>query len=167
MTRFLLLISILFASMANLFASASEQELIPPDTLFRFENSERVEYNFSLQFKNNTFTGVCVMKLMGQEIRGSIMNEFGVKAFDFVYDTNSRSIDLRNVIGFMNRLLVKRTLKADWKYLLSFSTITKADKKRSIVVTERGEIIFKNKKRGIVYKLSPLNITDCNNDIAE
>lgn len=156
MTRFLLLISILFASMANLFASASEQELIPPDTLFRFENSERVEYNFSLQFKNNTFTGVCVMKLMGQEIRGSIMNEFGVKAFDFVYDTNSRSIDLRNVIGFMNRLLVKRTLKADWKYLLSFSSITKADKKRSIVVTERGEIIFKNKKRGIVYKLSPL-----------
>ena len=86
MTRFLLLISILFASVANLFASASEQELIPPDTLFRFENSERVEYNFSLQFKNNTFTGVCVMKLMGQEIRGSIMNEFGVKAFDFVYE---------------------------------------------------------------------------------
>lgn len=134
----------------------SAQSIAAPDGLFLFNTGEKAEYTFSLQYKQYRFTGLCIMKKNDGGIAGSIINEFGIKAFDFVYESSTKRIQILNVIGFMDKWYIKRTLKKDWKYLFAYPDVRKREKKKRTVKVEDGQIVLENRKHALVYSFNLL-----------
>ncbi len=152
MTKFLALISMLALSLA-----LSAKELSPPDTIFHYGCEGSLRYAIAINVNDDTsFTGICIMKSMNVRVVGSVVNEFGIKAFDFIYDKSDGSLELHNVISFFDKRFVRRTVKGDWKYLLAFEAEEKKDRNRKVTVDNEGTIILENVKHHIRYILSPL-----------
>ena len=116
------------------------------------------EYNLLMQMKGQEMTSICVMELSdGQDIVGTVMNEFGVKAFDFTFDGNKAKIC--NVVGPLNKWYIKRVLKTYFSLLLSNirqgTHVTK--KKRQLTFSPDGEIHLVNDRYNIHYTFTPMN----------
>lgn len=156
MKRFLILSSLL---LSILFAFGQETELLP---FSWFDKVGKVEYSTTLKFKNNEITGISITKLQGDELIGSLVNEFGIKAFDFKYNTKSKKIKLFNVIAFMDKWYIKKALKSDLKYLFSYPK-TKKSKRRNIVVRE-DILLLENTKYDIKYIFTPLTSIEAQKD---
>ncbi|HRN16037.1 MAG TPA: hypothetical protein PLF38_03165 [Xylanibacter oryzae] len=144
MRKFLTLISLLFMLSAAVYAQSA----------ISFGTDGRAQYSLLIQYKKAGITGVCMMKKDSSNIVGSIVNEFGVKAFDFRYDTEKDHIKLINVISFLNKWYIKKTIKADWRYLFSYPK--KHSKSRAIYFSKDGEITLDNIKQGIKYSFKKI-----------
>lgn len=119
-----------------------------------FGSDGRARYSLLIQYKKAGITGVCIMKKDSTNITGSIVNEFGVKAFDFTYDSDKGHIKLINVISFLNKWYIKKTIKADWRYLFSYPRIH--SKSREITFSKDGEVTLDNLRRGIKYSFKKI-----------
>ena len=116
------------------------------------------EYNLLMQIRGQELTSICIMDFTdGQDIVGTVVNEFGVKAFDFTFDGSKAKIC--NVVGPLNKWYVKKILRADFSFILSNirqgSDVTK--KKRKLTFLPDGEIQFTNDRYNIHYTFTPLN----------
>ena len=153
MIKFLALISVLVAS----FLAVSAKEVIPPYAIFNYGEGKSLKYAATIDIKSEaSFTGICILKRTNERIVGSMVNEFGIKAFDFVYEECGQSFELHNVISFFNKRFVKRTVKGDMRYLVTYGINVKKDKSRKVSVNEDGTIVLENLKHGIKYTLIPL-----------
>jgi hypothetical protein len=97
-------------------------------------------------------TGVLVVKYAREEWRGSLVNEFGVKAFDFV--APGGKCRLRNVAPFLDRWYVRGTIAADFSFLCGRGT----GKGRRMERADNGAFTLTNEKRGIVYSFQPVRL---------
>lgn len=115
------------------------------------------EYNLLMQIRGQEMTSICIMDLSDeQNIVGTVMNEFGVKAFDFTF--NGKKAKICNVVGPLDKWYIRKVLKADFTFLLSNirqgSDVTK--KKRKLTFLPNGEVRFTNDKYNIHYVFTPL-----------
>lgn len=152
MRKFLLWISLWLSVL-----SVSAQSKASNGTLFSFDNEGKAAYNLFIRFEKGSLTGVCFVKPCEGGWAGSVINEFGVKAFDFVYRAESQRVRLFHLVGFLNKWYIKRVLKRDWSYLLAYPQIEKKDKRRKITVTGNGTIVMENLRYRIGYTFVPLN----------
>ena len=95
-------------------------------------------YRVHLWAAGNDLTGICVVKRVGDEWRGSLVNEFGSKAFDFV--TTARRGTLLNVFPMMDRWYIRRTIAADLHFLFEVDNAEAAFARR-MERSERGDTI--------------------------
>jgi hypothetical protein len=119
-----------------------------------------------------TVTGVMVAKYIDRVWKGALVNEFGVKIFDFI--SSPQACTLLNVVSFIDRRHVKKTIAADLRFLFEidhpeYPPYRKAKRRirqDTLEITCRsttalrfadGNIRLENKKRGIVYLFTPLN----------
>ena len=133
-----------------------------------------------LRAAGRDLTGICVTKRVGDEWRGSLVNEFGSKAFDFV--TTARRGTLLNVFPMMDRWYIRRTVAADLHFLFEVDN-AEATFARRVERSERGDTIVAvsgrwrmtatphdstvtlvNTRRNIVYELRRMVETDDGND---
>lgn len=149
MRRYLILSSLLL-SVCFVFAQKSEST-----PLSWFDKEGKSESNFTLQINNNEITGICITKRQGDELIGTIVNEFGIKAFDFKYNLKSKKGKLLNVIAFMNKWYIKRIVKADLKYLFFYPEMKK-QKKRKVTVGDNF-LLLENLKYNIKYTFTANN----------
>ena len=120
------------------------------------QESDR-EYNLLMQIRGQEMTSICIMNLSdGQDIVGTVMNEFGVKAFDFTF--NGQKTKICNVVGPLNKWYIKKVLKGDFTFILSHirQGVDATKKKRKLTVLPNGEIRFTNDKYNIQYLFTPL-----------
>lgn len=103
-------------------------------------------------------TGICMMRAEGDSVLGSMVNEFGIKAFDFIADRTKGKVRLFNIVSFLDKWYIRRTVAADLAYLLT-ARIGDESKKYSLSV-DAGATTLKNLKRHITYEFSPLR-NDC------
>ena len=147
MRRCLLLISLLFASLA-LQAQA-----------LKAQANSVTRYAMDISFREAGLTGVCLLKDNGPEVVGSTINEFGIKGFDFILDKEKGKVKLKNVMKFLNKWYIKRVLRNDLAVLLREYNTPKKMKKRKLSV-EQGLVCLENIKYHITYKFKPLNETE-------
>ena len=95
-------------------------------------------YRVRLRAAGRDLTGICVTKRVGDEWRGSLVNEFGSKAFDFV--TTARRGTLLNVFPMMDRWYIRRTVAADLHFLFEVDN-AEATFARRVERSERGDTI--------------------------
>ena len=74
-------------------------------------------YQFLLKTPKNSVTGICVLKKMDAEWRGTLINEMGVKVFDFI--VTDKKCELLNVISMMDKWYIKKTVAADLYFLFN------------------------------------------------
>ena len=113
---------------------------------------DRLEYAMRLEVKKIDITGILVLKQTAEgEIRGAMMNEFGVSALNLMVTPDRRKVTLLNVSPLLNKWYIKRAIRADMKYLFraSKSDIGRKHKGRRIDITDDG--ITLHGRHGITY----------------
>jgi hypothetical protein len=126
------------------------------DSLFSFQGNT-LKYNMSIQRKEMNITGICMMRRTGNDIIGSVVNEFGIKAFDFDYNIDKKKVKLNNVVGFINKWYIRKILKGDLKYLFSYGKNMEKDKNRDVIIGADKSIEMDNNKFHLKYVFTPLN----------
>lgn len=150
MTRFLVLISLLAACVPLM----AQTRLIDLPTV---NKSQR--YSVSIDFRDANVTGICLLKQDETgDIKGTIVNEFGIHAMDFSVSADRSKVKLTDVISFMNKWYVKKVVKGDLKYLFSATTdmVGKENGKRKVEVQDDRSITLSNLKYKIVYNFGQL-----------
>lgn len=148
MKRFLLLISLFFAVLAG---KAQALEL---------PAGEPGKYAMSISIgKRGGVTGICILRDSDAEVLGSVVNEFGIKAFDFVYNKKKDKTKLRNVIKMMNKWYIRKIVGSDLSVVIRENNTEKQLRKRRL--TCGGDsIILENMKYNITYKFHRIDDTE-------
>lgn len=116
-----------------------------------------MEYNMLIQFKNQEVTAICIMEVHeDQSVVGTVINEFGIKVFDFTY-TNGKA-EILNVLGPLNKWYIRRVIRGDFTFLLKNMPLHHdlKQKKRCIYFLNDNEIKCVNEKYNIMYTLTPM-----------
>src|SRR5574344_1685543 len=135
-----------------------------------FDNNGSARYNVSILAKKAEVTGIFALKDNGEQIVGSVFNEFGIKAFDIIFIKTKSKVKLMNVVGFLNKWYIRKVIKADMKYLFMLDKKEKdVDKNRLVHRLADGTTILKNLKYHLDYTFTPIRETQQKekNDIAE
>ena len=106
-------------------------------------SGETARYDAYIELPRGYLSGVCIMRCEGDTLRGSIFNEFGVSAMDFVYDRRKERVRLLSVMKMMDRWYIRRTLRADLRQLFKSMNA--------------GEGEYHNERRHILYRFTPMN----------
>lgn len=111
-----------------------------------------------MDVRGREITSICMMNIEEDgSIVGTVVNEMGVKAFDFTYANGKAKVI--NVLGPFNKWYIRKVLRKDFSFILS--NISKNQnvvwKKRSMTVSPNGDIIIKNDRFNISYTFTPMN----------
>lgn len=120
--------------------------------LFPFYGDESTRYTVAITFKNASFSGICVVKNIGTQIAGTIVNEFGIRAFDFTMSQDRRRVKLLNVMKPLDKCLIRKAIARDLRRLFNATT---ADE---YVTVEGDKIIMRRPNRS--YTFSKMNISE-------
>ena len=117
------------------------------------------KYSICITFRGIPITGLCIVRGNGDVVIGSVINEFGIKAFDFVFSKDKGKTKLQNVIKMMNKWYVKKVVSADLSTFLRSNNSEKQMKRRTIL-KDNGILMLNNNKYDISYKFQLINDTE-------
>ena len=115
------------------------------------------EYQLLMEIRGREVTGICIVNAEdANHMVGTLVNEFGVKAFDFTYANGKAKV--LNVVGPLNKWYIKKVLKRDFRFILPNLWRGKdvVEKKRRLTVMPNGDIIIRNDRFKIVYTFTPI-----------
>lgn len=127
---------------STLFFSAKAQSLLPKS------EGQLVRLNASINFKRGGMTGICAFRLDGDELKGSLFNEFGISALDFTCQRKKEKLRIVSAISMLNKWYIKRVLRQDLMHVVD--------------ALGRGDTSYVNVRRHITYQFSrmPQNDTE-------
>ena len=99
-------------------------------------------YDSYIELPRGYLSGVCIMRCDGDTLRASLFNEFGISALDFIYDRRRDRVRLLSVMQMMDRWYIRRTLRADLRRLLR--------------AMKDGLGEYRNERRHILYRITPM-----------
>ena len=135
--RLFLLICLLFNSLLQNSAVAQDKNLLP------LHEGECIRYDAYIEMPHAYISGICILLNDGQVIKGSLINEFGITAIDFIYYPKKEKIKLCSVFGAMDKWYIRRVLRKDLAQLLQ--------------CLKQGETQYINKRRNITYNFKPVD----------
>lgn len=107
------------------------------------EDGSRTKFTATIEMPKGYVSGICVIMLEGDLLKGSIFNEFGITAMDFTYQLSKEKVKLVSVLPMLNKWYIKRVLKKDLKAVIKG--------------LEQGNTTYENTRRHILYQFSPLS----------
>ena len=116
------------------------------------ENTNR--YQVSIQVGGNNITGICMLRKSDEGWRGTLINEFGVKAFDFI--VTPKKCELLNTIAMMNKWYIRRTIASDLHFLFEIDNPDASFQTKTIRIEQDGALIISMKKQKSITR-SPDN----------
>ena len=180
-----LILSVLLVSCASVTptakrgATAIQSDAIVWNSEFRSESLKN-SYRVTLKTSENSITGICILKKNGDEWRGTLINEMGARAFDFI--VTDEKCELLNVIAMMDKWYIKKTVAADLYYLFNVDNprasfqkqlerfeqdgnLVVNNKKKQILVEPDGSVLLMNNRHNLQYELRKMIELDPNNVI--
>jgi hypothetical protein len=104
-------------------------------------------YKTTILAGGNNITGILVVKRMNDTWRGSLMNEFGVKMFDFISTTEKCSI--LNMVPMMDKWYIKKVIAADFHLLFAVDEPDSKACRRSTRSFEQDTLLIKEHSRTV------------------
>lgn len=98
-------------------------------TVIPFPDSSAVRLKTVISLENAQLSGITIVKLNGNTVKGVFINEFGLTAFEFVVCNGNCKI--RNLIGQLDKWYIKRTLSDDYAFI--FTTLYHNAKNDAVV----------------------------------
>ena len=74
------------------------------------------EFRIVLATPKAEITGIFIVKQINGAWRGTLINEFGLKVFDFV--STSKKCELVNVISFLDKWYIRKVISSDIQYII-------------------------------------------------
>ena len=129
-------------------------------------------YQVDIQVKGNHITGIAMLKKSDEGWRGALMNEFSVRAFDFI--VTPKKCELLHTIAMLNKWYIRRTIAGDLHFLFEIDNpdvafqkktvryiepdgslmVIHYQKKKSVRRMPDNKLTVNNLKRNIVYSLN-------------
>ena len=135
--RLFLLICLLFNSLLQNSAVAQDKNLLP------LHEGECIRYDAYIEMPHAYISGICILLNDGQVIKGSLINEFGLTAIDFIYYPKKEKVKLCGVFNAMDKWYIRRVLRKDLAQLFR--------------CLKQGETQYINKRRNITYNFKPVD----------
>lgn len=101
-------------------------------------------YTVQIDIRKAYISGVCIMHEEEDMITASIMNEFGVSALTYRYDTKTGKVRILDILKKMDKWYIKRILKKDLKAIMHEMPVQEP-------------LTYENQKYNIIYHFTPLN----------
>lgn len=137
-----------------------------------------VKYRINIYTPKHNFSGIAVIANKDGIIKGTVINEFGFKSFDF--EMTDKRCNLLNVMSFLDSPLIKKTIASDMFFLFNIDNIDYKKRKKSritysdstltisyrkkqkrpskeIVRYPDGEIVYNNKNLALIYTFKLIN----------
>jgi hypothetical protein len=114
-------------------------------------------YQASIQVRGNTITGICMLKKSDEGWRGTLINEFGVKAFDFI--VTPAKCELLNTIAMMNKWYIRRTIADDLHFLFEIDNPGVSFQPKTTRIEQNGALVIAWKKKKSITRRPDNNIT--------
>lgn len=122
--------------------------------------SDSQRYAFQIETPKAFISGILITKVQDDCIIGSLINEFGVSAIDFSFNREKDKLKLINVVSFLNKWYIKKTLSTDLKFCIHQIYHIPWKKKHNYIVEKKDDsIAILNNKRKLKYVFSPLIIS--------
>ena len=118
--------------------------------------STESEYGLLMQVRGRDMTGLCIIESSSDgSVVGTVVNEMGVKAFDFTYANGKAKV--LNVIGPMNKWYIRRVISRDFSFIISNINGGKdiTVKRRSMRHQPNGDVVATNDRYKISYTFTP------------
>ena len=143
----------------SLLAGIGTASAAGPETFLPAEEGGRAQYTVTIGWKQARISGICIMKSLGGEIVGSLVNEFGIRAFDFRYDPRREVLKIENPIGFLDRWYIRKGLRSDLRILFRAADGVLPCERggRRIERLDDGSLQLENRRRGLSYRFSPMD----------
>ena len=135
--RLFLLICLLFNSLLQNSAVAQDKNLLP------LHEGECIRYDAYIEMPHAYISGICILLNDGQVIKGSLINEFGLTAIDFIYYPKKEKVKLCSVFSAMDKWYIRHVLRKDLAQLFR--------------CLKQGETQYINKRRNITYNFKPVD----------
>jgi hypothetical protein len=140
-------------------------------------DTAKITLRIDIQVKDNNFSGLCILKRIDNELKGTVINEFGAKAFDFA--VNETGCKLFDVNYMLDKRYIRKTIEEDLYFLFeadndSASFYTQEErfeqnnilivryKKKQVEKEPNGTVILTNLKYGIKYRFRKIIEIDRN-----
>jgi hypothetical protein len=99
-------------------------------------------------------SGILAVKRFGEEWRGSLVNEFGLKAFDFA--VKKRRCRLLNTFALLNKWYIRKAIEGDLSFLFRATQEGKGPKGKRLSLLPDGTFRITNERQGIEYTFQPM-----------
>jgi len=96
-----------------------------------------------------SLTGICLVRQTEEGLAGSVVNEFGIRAFDFT--CRNDKVRVMNVLPQMNRWYIRRLLRADLRLLAAGKAI-EPGRRRQLACYQPDSLLLSNLKYHINYR---------------
>lgn len=112
-------------------------------------------YTFSVDLpRGGHLSGICLIRMEGDRGAMSVVNEFGVKAFDAVCPGAKGRVKLTYVMAPLDKWYIRRVLVRDLSVL--FRPDRRLPRRRTLERREDGTLVLANRRHKITYRLKPL-----------
>jgi len=111
--------------------------------------SDHARWNFTLERGTLSLTGICLVRQTDEGLVGSVVNEFGIRAFDFTCCGDK--VRVMNVLPQMNKWYIRRLLRADLR-LLAADKAVEPGKRRQLSSYLPDSLLLNNLKYHINYR---------------
>ena len=112
-------------------------------------------YTLSIDLpKGGHVSGICLIRMEGDRGVMSVVNEFGVKAFDAVCPGAKGRVKLPYVMALLDKWYIRRVLSRDLSVL--FRLDCRLPRHRTLERREDGTMVLTNRRHKITYRLKPL-----------
>lgn len=112
--------------------------------------------------KGGHLSGICLIRMDSVTGDGamSVVNEFGIKAYDAVYSGKKHNVKLKNTMPVLNKWYIRRVIAKDMSVL--FNPNRKLPGRRVLLRKDDGSLLLSNKRFKITYSLRPItaNVTE-------
>ncbi len=137
-----------FSASVSLAAILSAAALFPAtaQSLLPSRQGETVKLNAAISFPRGEMSGICALLDDGGTIKGCVFNEFGISALDFTYRPGAKKAKIVHAASMLDKWYIKRVLSRDLASVLDGFT--------------RGDSVYTNAKRHIVYQFSTISPND-------
>jgi len=119
---------------------------------------QKNSYHFVLKSPMNSVSGICFLKKMDNEWRGTLINEMGAKIFDFI--VTDTECELLDVISVMNKPYITKTVASDLHFLFNADNPNAPFQKRLERFEQDGTKVVNYQKKQIVVKSDSILLID-------
>ncbi|MDR2139755.1 MAG: hypothetical protein LBP50_09435 [Tannerella sp.] len=122
-------------------------------------------YQVTVRIQDKQISGVCLLKKVGDAWRGSLVNEFGAKVFDFT--VTSQKCELQNVVSPMNKRYIRKIIASDLYCLFEVDS-PEASFRKKTVCREQDTLVVRFGRKKVITRLpdGTLRMQDLAHDIS-
>ncbi|MDR1918505.1 MAG: hypothetical protein LBQ65_02530 [Tannerellaceae bacterium] len=112
------------------------------------------KYRIRIKTSQMEMSGIMLVKHLEDEWRGSVVNEFGIKAFDFII--KKQKCRLLNTVSLLNKWYIRKIIESDFSFLFERAPKGERVRGKSLIFHPNGAFSIKNERQHIEYIFQPI-----------